>query len=73
MIWEILYKCTFKSANFKQISKMIKHSQIGGTNLFYRFTHQSQTSLNRNILIFFKNFLWEISKKDYGSGSRMCA
>lgn len=27
MIWEILYKCTFDSANLKQISKMIKHSQ----------------------------------------------
>lgn len=27
MIWEILYKCTFDSANVKQISKMIKHSQ----------------------------------------------
>lgn len=27
MIWEILYKCTFESANLKQIAKMIKHSQ----------------------------------------------
>lgn len=40
MIWEILYKCTFDSANVKQIPKLIKHSQdkkdkpIG---LFYRF------------------------------------
>lgn len=27
MIWEILYKCTFDSANLKQISSLIKHSQ----------------------------------------------